>query len=274
MWQHLATFGTEAWSAGTPVRGEGWAPARRLDMFAIDVICIALVIAAVILGALALFIRDRSAAASLASGLLAALMVLAVVVQVGWLRGLDTTVAAWFYTHRIPALAASDTNSIYDFIGVPTNFAVFAVFCSALLSLRARSAMPFVLVPGAVGAAVAVEKALSAVIEHPPWTPAELRQLGDWMSHHHNSFPSGHVAGVAALLGMIAICLTTESDRPLKKAVLTSLVAAGVLVVAFLALYDNGHTFTDVIGGMILGSAVVALGAAVLSRVTGEKYKS
>ncbi len=65
--------------------------------------------------------------------------------------------------------------------------------------------------------------------------------------------------GLAALRGMIAVCPAARTGRALK-VVLTSLVAAGVLSVAFLALYAGAHTFTDIIGGMVLGGAVVALG--------------
>ncbi len=41
-------------------------------------------------------------------------------------------------------------------------------------------------------------------------------------------------------------------------------LVAGVLLVAFVAVYDKAHTFSDVIGGMILGGVMVSLGAAVL----------
>lgn len=48
------------------------------------------------------------------------------------------------------------------------------------------------------------------------------------------------------------------------KAVLATFVAIGVLFVAFLALYSRAHIFTDVIGGMVLGAALVTLGTATL----------
>jgi undecaprenyl-diphosphatase len=41
-------------------------------------------------------------------------------------------------------------------------------------------------------------------------------------------------------------------------------VVAGVLLVAFVAVYAKAHTFSDVIGGMILGGAIVSLGAGAL----------
>ncbi|MGB0970906.1 MAG: phosphatase PAP2 family protein, partial [Mycobacterium sp.] len=196
---------------------------------------------------------------SLAAGLFAALAGLAVVVKLGWLARIDTAVAAWFGTHRSPTLAVADAGAIYDFIGVPANFAIFAVVISMLLSLRARSAIPFAAVIGAVVAAVAVKTALKALIERPPWTTEELKYLDDWTSNYLNWFPSGHIAGVSALLGMIAVCLATGSSRAFK-VVLTSLVAAGVLFVALLAFYLGWHTFTDVLGGAILGGAIVSLG--------------
>jgi undecaprenyl-diphosphatase len=56
------------------------------------------------------------------------------------------------------------------------------------------------------------------------------------------------------------------------QAALGVLVVGAVLFVAYLALYTGAHTFTDVLGGMALGGAIVAVGSAVLaatSRATG-----
>jgi undecaprenyl-diphosphatase len=82
--------------------------------------------------------------------------------------------------------------------------------------------------------------------------------------HYPHTFPSGHVTGTAALLGMIAVCLGTGRSRAVKTA-LAVLVTCAVLFVAYLALYIGAHTFTDVIGGMLLGGAIVAAGSAVLA---------
>ena len=48
---------------------------------------------------------------------------------------------------------------------------------------------------------------------------------------------------------MIAICLGVGRSRRVKLTV-SALAVAGVVCVAFLALYTGAHTFTDVIGGM------------------------
>jgi undecaprenyl-diphosphatase len=66
------------------------------------------------------------------------------------------------------------------------------------------------------------------------------------------------VTGTAALLGSIAVCLGAGRSRAVKT-VLAGLVVTAVLAVAWLALYIGAHTFTDVIGGMLLGGGIVAV---------------
>ena len=63
---------------------------------------------------------------------------------------------------------------------------------------------------------------------------------------------------------MIAVCLGARCGRA-ARATLAGVVTVGVMFVAFVTLYDEFHTFSDVIGGVILGSAIVTLGAALLS---------
>ena len=95
-------------------------------------------------------------------------------------------------------------------------------------------------------------------------TPASLAALqdGSLVAYAH-SLPSGHVTGATTLLGTIAVCLGARRSRA-AKAALAAVVAAGVGFVAFLALYSQAHIFGDVLGGMVLGAALVALGTAAL----------
>ncbi len=206
-------------------------------------------------GGWALFRRGRFALFFLAAGLFAALTFLALVVQIGGLAGLDTAVAEWFGEHRTRA-RYSEAKAIFLFVGQPVYVGIAALVCGTMLSLHARSPMPAVAVTGALGASVLVEKSFKALVEH-----------------HHNYFPSGHVAGSAALLGMIAVCLGVGRSRAVKVALAVPVVA-GVLFVAFVALYAEYHVFTDVIGGMLLGGAVVALGAAVLGATNYSRRDS
>ena len=189
---------------------------------------------------------------ALAAGLFTALAVLAVGINADWLAALDTSVADWFDTHR-SRRRDQQAAGVFGYIGRPVHVLVAAMVCGTLLSIRARSAMPVIGVTGAVGLGVIVEQTLKAVI-------GRTASAGPLVDYPH-SFPSGHVTGTAALLGTIAVFLGVGSSRTVRTA-LAVLVATAVFAVAVLALYTGAHTFSDVIGGMLLGGAIVALCAA------------
>ena len=128
---------------------------------------------------------------------------------------------------------------------------VVAAVCGTLLSFRARSAIPLIGVSGTVGLGVVVEQTLKAVI-------GRTASTGPLVDYPH-SFPSGHVTGTAALLGTIAVFLGAGANRAVRTTLAGLVVTA---VVAVLALYTGAHTVSDVIGGMLLGGAIVALCAA------------
>jgi undecaprenyl-diphosphatase len=189
---------------------------------------------------------------ALAAGLFTALAVLAAGINADWLAALDTSVADWFDAHR-SRRRDQQAAGVFGYIGRPVHVLVAAMVCGTLLSIRARSAMPVIGVTGAVGLGVVVEQTFKAVI-------GRTASAGPLVDYPH-SFPSGHVTGTAALLGTIAVFLGVGSSRTVRSA-LAVLVAAAVLAVAVLALYTGAHTFSDVIGGMLLGGAIVALCAA------------
>ncbi len=215
---------------------------------------------AVVLGGCALFSRGHLALIFLAAGLFTALAALSVGINAEWLAAMDASVETWFGMHRSPRWQVDEAD-IFRFVGQPVHVVSAAVVCGTLLSLRARSAIPAVLVVGGVAVGVVVEQTLKAMIGRTSTAVAELQDHPPLAFEH--SFPSGHVTGAAALLGMIAVCLGAGRSRAAKTA-LAVLVVAGVLFVAFTAVYARAHTFSDVIGGMILGGAIVTLGAAVL----------
>lgn len=185
----------------------------------------------------------RVALVLLATGLVTLLGALTVRRNADWLVAIDTTLENWSDKHRTDRrgeLAAD----VWAFLGDPLHALTVAVVCGTLLSLRMRSPIAAILVTGAVGVGVAAEEILKAAI-------------------YPHSFPSGHVTVTTTLFGMIAVCLAAGDSR-LAKMSLGVLVAETVFFVAALAVYTGAHTFTEVIGGMVLGSAIVAAGAAVL----------
>ncbi len=195
----------------------------------------------------------------LSAGLFSALATMATGINAEWLATLDTSVETWFAAHRTPRWLV-DAKGMFRFVGQPVHVASAAVACGGLLSLRARSVMPAVLVVGGVGVGVVVEQTLKALVTRTSTSVAELQDRAPL--HYEHSFPSGHVTGSAALLGLVAVCLGVGRSRAVQVA-LTVLVVAGVLVVAFVAVYSTAHTATDVIGGLFLGGAIVSLGAGL-----------
>jgi undecaprenyl-diphosphatase len=211
------------------------------------------------LGAGSLSAHGLLAAALRIGGLLTALTGLTIGVQThGWVTGLDAASAAWLAAHRS---AEFDLAAwlIID-IGSPAKIAATGLICGALLSRRARSVIPGVVVIGTVAGAVLVETALKAVVVQ-PLTPTTLSFYPHAVAH---SFPSGHVTGTAALLGIIAVCAGIGRRRA-TRAFLGGLVVAAVLAVAVTRMYIGAHWLTDAIGGAVLAALFVTLGATVIT---------
>ena len=209
----------------------------------------------------AVFRRARVALILLSAGLFSVVAVLAIEINAQWMTALDTSAWNWFTAHRSPKWQV-DADGVFSYIGRPFHVAAAGVVAGTLLAWQGRSAMRAVLVIATVGAGAAAEQTLKAVVERTPANLAELHD-GSLLDYAH-SFPSGHVTGAATLLGTIAVCLGAHRSRAVK-ATLAAVVAAGVVFVAFLAMYSRAHLFTDVIGGMVLGGALVALGTAALT---------
>ncbi len=114
---------------------------------------------------------------------------------------------------------------------------------------------------GTVGGAVLARTAIGAVIYRPS-TEAEI-QVSPLGTEHH-PFPSGHVAGIGALLGIIAVSIAVGKSRTVQ-ALAAVLVGAGVVIVAFSRLYLDDHWLSDVIGGALLAGVFVILGTRAMA---------
>ena len=227
-------------------------------MVAIDLAVPTLVVAAVILLGAASAKRGRVGLVLLAGGLFTLLVALAVGINAQIPIALDTSVAEWYDAHRTRRRDV-EASGLFGYIGRPIHVVIPAVISGALLAWRAKSVVPLLCVAGGVGVGVVVEGTLKAIVERTVTTEPLL--------YYAHSYPSGHVTGTSALLGTIAVCVAAGPGAGWgrkAKAGLGFLVVAGVVAVAALALYTGAHTCTDVIGGMLLGGAIVAACAAVL----------
>lgn len=187
----------------------------------------------------------------------AALLLLLDVTRAGPLTRLDGDVAGslheWFagrsWATRA-ALVVSFAGS--SALGVPVVVAV-AAWC--LRDRRPRLALYALLTP-ALGKVL--ERTLKVVVgrDRPVWSDPLATADG-------YSFPSGHAMGVAVVVGVLAVVflprLPVRRQRPL--------VAVGVawaLLVAFTRLALGVHYLTDVVAGLLLGGAWLAVTAALL----------
>lgn len=237
----------------------------------INLIVTVLIAVAFILGAGSLWARGVPATALRIAALFIALTGLTVGVQIhGWVTGLDATGTEWLQSHESSEFdwAAWVVTHLFS----PAATAAIGLICAALLSWRARSVVQGVVVLGTVIGAFLAETILKALVARPP-TAQELRSLNDYMFPDSHSFPSGHVAAVAALLGIVAVCAGTGRSRS-TRAVLTGLAVAAVLILAVIRIYIGAHWLSDVIGGAVLGALFVTLGAAALTTLqprSGER---
>jgi membrane-associated phospholipid phosphatase len=220
-----------------------------------------IVVTVLFLGACALSTRRRLAAALCGTGLLIALLILTIGVHNhGRVTMFDAATMSWFAAHRSQEF--NSAASVITALGSPGATAAAGLICGAVFSWQARSLIPGAVVVGTVGSAALAEIALKTVVGR-PWSPAELQLLNAHLAPPGHSFPSGHVAGTGALLGIIAVYLGRGHSRT-AHAWLAGSVLAGVLAVAITRLYLEAHWLTDVIGGAILAGVFVSLGAALM----------
>ncbi|MBV9597590.1 MAG: phosphatase PAP2 family protein [Chloroflexi bacterium] len=211
----------------------------------------------------AVFRRWRMPKALSLAGLMLVLTWLAIGVHVhGWVTAFDAPTASWIgnSVHRSHGL--DEASWTIARLGTPDKVAAAGLIGGALLTWRARSLRPGAVVIGTVAGAVLANTAIRAVI-YRPRTEAEI-QASPLLSTGHHPFPSGHVAGIGALLGITAVCVAIGRSRTVQ-AVATVLVGAGVVIVAFSRLYLGHHWLSDVIGGALLAGAAVILGTVALT---------
>jgi membrane-associated phospholipid phosphatase len=109
---------------------------------------------------------------------------------------------------------------------------------------------------GTVGLASVVSTVTKVVVGSE--RPSAASQL---LSETDHSFPSGHVTGTVALLGILAVVIGQRWGRTPQ---LLGLTAVAGLIVAATRLYLGVHWLFDVVGGALLGSAAVLLGSGFL----------
>jgi undecaprenyl-diphosphatase len=83
------------------------------------------------------------------------------------------------------------------------------------------------------------------------------------------SFPSGHAAATLALWVGLAIIISTDARRRLVSVVAWIVAVLLALTVAFARAYRGMHHVTDVVAGLALGAAALAIALLAARVVSG-----
>lgn len=94
---------------------------------------------------------------------------------------------------------------------------------------------------------------------------ARGRPLALYAGNEQYSFPSGHATMTTVVLGALVFLLTRTASHP-QRAAAGAVLGIYVGLVGFSRLYLGAHWFSDVIGGVFLGSAWVSIAALACSR--------
>ncbi|MGW2861132.1 phosphatase PAP2 family protein [Streptomyces sp. NPDC001205] len=197
----------------------------------------------------------------LVCALLAGVLLVAVVAQWDPLMAWDRLTADGLHRRAVADPGLTHLNRILsDWVWDPwTMRALLAVVAAVLLRRGERLLALWVAATSGLG--TAVQQGLKAAVgrDRPRW-PDPVDSAG------YAAFPSGHALSVTVAFGLLVWLLALHgAGRGARAAVL----AAGVLSalgVGFTRLFLGVHWFSDVLGGWLIGVAVVALSAAAHAR--------
>lgn len=184
-------------------------------------------------------------------------LVLADVLAAGPLTRLDGPVAdglhQWF-TRRPHAAGAA---SVVSFIGSAAVGVPLVLCAVAALAVNGERRLAlFTLLTPAVGKVL--ERVLKVLVgrPRPSWSEPLVFAPGF-------SFPSGHAMGVTVVVGTLAVVLLPQLPAVWRRPML-GIGVGWVLLVAFSRLALGVHYLTDVVAGVLLGGAWLALMTALI----------
>ncbi|MFJ9889663.1 phosphatase PAP2 family protein [Streptomyces sp. NPDC091287] len=198
----------------------------------------------------------------------AAAFVLLVLVAARWspLMSLDRVVADALHRHAVtdPGLVHV-SRVLTDWVWDP--WTMRALIAAVVVALWWRGARPLALWLAATSLiATLLQQGLKAAVgrERPQWPdPVD--------SAHYAAFPSGHAMTAVVTCGLFVWLLWLYGAGPGARAAVLAVAVVSAVGVAATRVYLGVHWLTDVVGGALLGVAVVALSAAGYARYAAAR---
>ncbi|OHB19312.1 MAG: hypothetical protein A2854_02835 [Parcubacteria group bacterium RIFCSPHIGHO2_01_FULL_56_18] len=177
----------------------------------------------------------------------------------GSLTGLDGQVLQYLFAYR-------DITTSLSFIGITelgsTIFVCGITLCIGIYFVLRRQ----IHFAGGIAVAVFGSGAAALLIKELVQRARPVRAFQAYAETGF-SFPSGHATLAAAFYGFL-ICLAWRMMPPgfLRSATVSAL-ALLITLIAFSRLYLGVHFLSDVLGGLLLGTAFAYLGAALVRKI-------
>jgi undecaprenyl-diphosphatase len=191
--------------------------------------------------------------------LLAGFGVLAACVAAGWTMGIDRAATSAAIANRTALLSEVAVNiTALGSAPVVTLIAVLAAAYSIAVR-RPRVVLALLATPLAFGVNEGMKlfmrqaRPMEAIIALPP----------------SYGFPSGHSVASSVLFLTLALVAATQSTNPGVRRLLVGAGIAIALLVAWSRVYLGVHYLTDVVGGLLLGTA----GALAASRLATQNHQ-
>ncbi len=200
--------------------------------------------------------NDHLRQAGIGCALLAAVLTALVVAQWRPLLSFDEQVVRDLHRHAVAHPGVTQTMRIFsDWVWDPWAMRALAAAACVLLWLRGRRERAVRLAVAALGA-TAVQQGVKALVgrERPQWPdPVDRAEFA--------AYPSGHAMTATVVCGLLLWLLPRRAPR-WAVGVAWAAAVVSVLGVGFTRIYLGVHWPSDVLGGWLLGVALVALVAA------------
>lgn len=192
------------------------------------------------------------------------------VVANSWIRRLDE----WIYERDILLVTPGKTPTIVilmDDLGLRGITSAILLITAILISRRFKSWRPInlsLLALLLLNLAVGASKLLFGRTK--PSTGFDL-----FFTDSGLSYPSGHAANAVLSWGMIAYLIFRYSHKePFEGLRLTWFVSIISTLVCLASLYRNTHWFSDLLGGLFIGSALLVAIIAIDRSITSDRQPS